>query len=212
MVTMSLLSIVGAGLASSSGPSVPSIQGHDLAASTWLFARRATVNDAADQLVTLLLLRVFLGHAVDLACIASWSRLGFDMISGAAFLWSECTRKILDTASVKKMIQIMGPAPLPPCRCVRRGSFATSGVGFLVTLTDTRMNGKEVLRDWSIGTRVRPQLIHVLVDRANKRANVSEWVRRAGTQPFETMARELYSLHETDLVSKCDSDSALADS
>lgn len=98
------------------------------------------------------------------------------------------------------MMQIMGPAPLPPSRCVRRGSFATSGVGFLVTLTDTRMNGKEVLRDWSIGTRVRPKLIQVLVDRANKSANVSEWVRRAGAQPFETMARDLYSLHETELV------------
>ena len=125
------------------------------------------------------------------------------------FLWSECTRQNnLDTASVKKMIQIMGPAPLPPCRCVRRGSFATSGVGFLVTLTDTRMNGEECS---AIGRSARgcDRNSYTFWWIAQTRAQaLSEWVRRAGTQPFETMARELYSLHETDLVLEVlDSDS-----
>lgn len=95
------------------------------------------------------------------------------------------------------MFQILGPIPLLPSTCIQNKSFATSGVSFLLTLTDTWMNGQQVLRNLLMTTRVRPDLVQVLIDRNNKSANVSEWVQGVGPQILKTMAENLYALHKT---------------
>ena len=88
---------------------------------------------------------------------------------------------------------ILGPPPLAPSSCVAYNDGQpqprswSHAVSFLLTLTDTRMNGEQVLDRLLSSTSVRASLVYALIDMVNKTAGrPSQWVRDVGSLPLGT--------------------------